>query len=175
MPEPDSDARVLNRKIDALESQGRRAAGLHGLYAATGLLIGLVLPVAQVRFNNDDTPETYTALGLVFSVNADYELDHPTWLVIAGLGLAVTVLTGLIAFLVAASRHDRTAATVALTASATLLPVLLLTQLMFTFIEIESGSEDDPLEGWLSGSWVLFLAGVAGCWIGAFLRDHFDR
>jgi len=61
MPEPVSEYRQVARDVSQLEDRGRRSAGLHGLYAAVGLLVGLLLPIAQVRYNQDETPERYTA------------------------------------------------------------------------------------------------------------------
>ncbi len=144
------------------------------MYAAVGLLVGLFLPVAQVRYNEADVPERYTVLGLVFGLNSDYEVDHPTLVVIAGAGLTLTALAAIVAFLAAAARQDRTAATVALVASILLPLVLLLASYIFGITDIDSGSSDDPLEGWAVGCWVLLLGSLAGCWIAAFLRDQFD-
>jgi len=152
----------------------RRAAGLHGLYAAIGLLVGLVLPVAQVRFNQDETPERYSAIGLLFRLNSDYEVDHPTLVVIAAAGLTLTTLVAVFAFLVAARGQDRTAATVALTASVLLPAVVVLANFVFGVTDIDSGSTDDPLEGWAVGCWVLLISSLAGCWIAAVLRNLFD-
>lgn len=164
----------VNRRLIELELQARRAAGLHGLYAATGLLVGLLLPAAEVRFNQADLPERYSVIGLVFSLNSDYEVDHPTLIRIAAAVLALTALVAIVAFLVAARAQDRTAATVALTASALLPVVLLMANFVFEVIDIESGSNDDPLEGWGPACWVLLLGGLVSCWIGALLRNQFD-
>lgn len=165
----------MAREIDELGSQVRRSAGLHALYAAAGLLVGLLLPVAQVRINQDELlPERYTALGLVFGLHSDYEVDHSTLVVLAGLAVALTALTAIVAFLVAAAKQNRPAATVALAACALLVPVLVLAGFVFGVTDIESGSNDDPLEGWAVGCWVLLGASLAGSWIATFLRDLFD-
>lgn len=136
--------------------------------------MGLFLPLAQVMFNQEDAPERYTALGLVFQLNSDYENDHATLVVIAGGAVAITALTASVAFLIAAGQQNRTAASVALGASVLLLPVLVLASFVFGITDIDSGSEDDPLEGWRVGCWVLLVAGLAGSWIAAFLRDQLD-
>jgi len=108
-------------------------------------------------------------------VNDDYELDHPTWVVVGGLLIALTALTALFAFLIAAGGLNRTAATVARAASAALVAVLLPTHFVFGLVDIESGSRDDDLEVWMSGSWVLLLGSLSCCWIANFLREQFDR
>lgn len=174
MPDPIAETAQIGRRINELEFQARRSAGMHGLYAAAGLLVALLLPVAQVEFNQDDMPERYTAFGLLVMLNADYEVDHPTLVVIAAAALVITTLTAIVAFLLAAGRQNRTAATVALASSALLMPVLLLANTIFSLTDIESGSNDDPLTGWASGCWVLLLSALACCWIGAFLRDQLD-
>ncbi len=173
MPTSADPARI-ERRLAELGSRVDDSAGLHGLYAAAALLVGLLLPVAQVQFNRDDVPERYTALGLAFSLNGEYEVDHPTWIVIAALLLTTTAVTAIVAFLLAAGRQDRTAATVALTSSALLPVVLMVANTVISLTDIESGSDDDPLTGWTVGCWVLLLASLAGCWIGRFLRDQFD-
>lgn len=175
MPDAVPDVGRVDRRVTEIESRVRRCAGLHGMYAAAGLLVGLFLPVAQVRFNAGDTPEPYTALGLFFTLNADYEVDHPSLVVIAAAVLTITTLTAIGAFLTAAKGQDRTAATVALAASALLVPVLLAANGVIGITDVESGSQDDPLQGWTSGTWVLLIGALACCWIGAFLRDQFDR
>ncbi len=64
MPTSADPARI-ERRLAELGSRVDDSAGLHGLYAAAAaLLVGLLLPVAQVQFNRDDVPERYTALGL---------------------------------------------------------------------------------------------------------------
>lgn len=86
-----------------------------------------------------------------------------------------TTLTAVLAFLIAARRQDRTAALVALTASAALLPVLLLANFVFGVTDADTGSDDDPLEAWTVGFWVLVLGALAGCWIASFLREQLER
>ena len=121
-----------------------------------------------------NSPTEPSPILTVFSLNGEYEVDHPTGVVIAALLLATTAVTAIVAFLLAAGRQDRTAATVALTSSALLPVVLMVANTVFSLTDIESGSDDDPLTGWAVGCWVLLLASLAGCWIARFLRDQFD-
>ncbi|CAN5438738.1 hypothetical protein BH24ACT9_BH24ACT9_09290 [soil metagenome] len=134
MSDPGGDLRAISRSITALGDAVRRAAALHGLYAAVGLLVALFLPLAQVQFNSDDVPDRLTAFGLIFSAS-EYELDHSVLVPIAGVVLAGTVMTAVVAFLVAARRQDRMAATVALTASVILLPAVVVANTLFAFTE----------------------------------------
>lgn len=175
MPDPTAESGRIERQLNALEYQVRRSSALHGLYAAVGLLVGLLLPVAQVQFNQDDVPERYTLLGLVFALNSDYEVDHPTLVVLAAAGITVTTLIAIGAFLIAAGRQDRTAATVALAASPLLLPLLLLANYIFGVTDVDIGATPDPLEGWAAGCWVLLFGALASCWIATFLREQLDR
>ena len=116
MPDAASDSRAMNRRVDELGDQLRRSTALHGLYAAVGLLVGLALPLAEIRFNQDEVPERYTALCLVFSLNSDHDVEHSTLFVISAGTLTITTLTAMVASLVAALRQDLKAATVALSA-----------------------------------------------------------
>ena len=175
MPDAASDSRAMNRRVDELGDQLRRSTALHGLYAAVGLLVGLALPLAEIRFNQDEVPERNTALGLVFPLNSDYDVEHSTLVVISAGTLTITTLTAMVASLVAALRQDRKAATVALSACALLPIFLIMANVVFGVTDIDSGSDDDPLEGWSIGCWVLLPVGLAGCWIAAYLRDQFDR
>ncbi len=164
----------VNRHLDQLELRVRRASGLHGLYAAIGLVVGLVLPAAQVRFNQADLPERYSVIGLLFWLNSDYEVDHSILVRVAAAAITLLSLIAIAAFLVAAGRQDRTAATIALTASALLLVSVILANFVFGITDIESGSTDDPLEGWAVACWVLLVSSLVGCWIAAALRAQFD-
>lgn len=174
MPDPAQDSRRLDRRFDSLEYSQQRSAAVHGLYAAIVLLVGLFLPLAELTYNGDP-PDRYTPFGLIFSIAGEYELDHPTWVLIAALLVVGTTLTAVLAFLIAARRQDRTAALVALTASAALLPVLLLANFVFGVTDADTGSDDDPLAAWTVGFWVLVLGALAGCWIASFLREQLER
>lgn len=175
MTEPGRELRRLDRRVSELEGRTRRSAGLHGLYAAVGLLVGLGLPLAQVSPGGDEVPDRYSAPGLAFSILGEHELDHPVHVVMVGLAVAITTLSAAVAFIVAAWVGERAAATVALVASGLLPAVLIVANGVFGVTEVDTGSSDDTLQGWTVGFWVLLLAGFAGCWIGTFLRDQLDR
>jgi len=183
MPESAGPARPAERRLDDVEDGVRRSTGLHGLYAAAGLLIGLFLPFAQILSGAEEVEERYTAFGLIFSLPGEQLLDTPSLSVIAGLVIVSTAVTAIGGFLVAARTLDRLAATVALVASAGLTLGVLVCTFLVSLISFLRPSEfedsgfsvSDPLETWTSGSWVLLLGGLAGCWIAASMRDQFDR
>lgn len=151
MTDATRDSGLVERRISYLETGARRSACLHGLYAAAILLIGLFLPIAQVRIE-DDVPVQFSSFGLIFSV-ATYEFDHPTELVIAMAFVLITALTAAVALFVAASRQNAFSAKAGLVASAILMPIVFVANVVFGygFIDIRRGSESDPLTGWTAG------------------------
>lgn len=166
------------RRIRGIEADLRRIASLHGVYAAGLVLIGLFLPLVRLDFNIETTV-SYTPLDLVF-LTATYEVDHPVVLVIVSVFLVATAVTAGAAFLVAAARQIRAAATVAMLASATLIFAVLVANTALHFVDaLVSASEAtgenlaEP-QAWGIAAWPLLIGGLAGTWIGYVLRNQLE-